>query len=321
MKRFLVLACSLALIGCSKSDSPTSPASNQTPTPVAGFTWTGVLVAPATITFSNTSQHANKYRWSFGDGASSELISPTHTFQNYQTYSVRLIATDSSSAKSDTLTQTLTVARPDPVADFTWSGTTVTPAQVNFANNSRNADAYYWDLGDGRTSIQLAPSITYTTYGSYTITLIARANDSQKSDTLVKVLTITPGKVYLESIILDQMPFVDGAGAGWDLATGPEVYFSLLDAGGTPIVVSQYYQDVTPNQLPLQWTATAPGTRMSDWSGQLSFLYYDYDDGSNDDFIGGIGFRINTLIAARGYLRSYSLQAAGITMRMGVRWE
>jgi immune inhibitor A len=39
-------------------------------------------IAPVTITFQNTSQGDNlTYNWSFGDGGSSTLASPTHTFQ------------------------------------------------------------------------------------------------------------------------------------------------------------------------------------------------------------------------------------------------
>jgi len=47
---------------------------------------------PATVSFTNTSFYSNAYVWNFGDGNSSASTNPTHTYLNYGTYSVSLIA-------------------------------------------------------------------------------------------------------------------------------------------------------------------------------------------------------------------------------------
>ncbi|MBC8266378.1 MAG: PKD domain-containing protein [Flavobacteriales bacterium] len=47
---------------------------------------------PATVSFTNTSSYSNTYVWDFGDGNSSTSANPTHTYLNYGTYSVSLIA-------------------------------------------------------------------------------------------------------------------------------------------------------------------------------------------------------------------------------------
>lgn len=54
--------------------------------PVAGFTFSGSLVVPATVTFANTSTNASSYLWDFGDPASgvnntSTAVNPTHLYQ------------------------------------------------------------------------------------------------------------------------------------------------------------------------------------------------------------------------------------------------
>ncbi len=70
--------------------------------PIAGFTFTGPFVVPATVTFTNTSIRATSYLWNFGDPASganntSTAVSPTHFYQTLAPYLtstiVRLTAT------------------------------------------------------------------------------------------------------------------------------------------------------------------------------------------------------------------------------------
>ena len=59
--------------------------------PVAGFTFTGSFVVPATVTFTNTSTFATSYLWNFGDPASgvnntSTAVNPTHFYQTLAPY-------------------------------------------------------------------------------------------------------------------------------------------------------------------------------------------------------------------------------------------
>lgn len=57
--------------------------------PISQFTYTS---AGSTFNFLNTSQNADTYTWSFGDGNMSNLADPSHTFANDGVYNVRLIA-------------------------------------------------------------------------------------------------------------------------------------------------------------------------------------------------------------------------------------
>lgn len=47
------------------------------------------------------------------------------------------------------------------------------PATVRFINQSRNADRYHWDFGDNTYSNETSPTHTYTTEGTFNITLTA----------------------------------------------------------------------------------------------------------------------------------------------------
>ncbi|MDX2286195.1 MAG: PKD domain-containing protein [Bacteroidia bacterium] len=78
--------------------------------------------APLFVRFDNTSlglvtPALTTYAWDFGDGATSTLQEPTHTFQNAGTYLVRLIITDPTSCNiTDTTFETI-IVYPPPAVD------------------------------------------------------------------------------------------------------------------------------------------------------------------------------------------------------------
>ncbi len=75
------------------------------PFPIPNFT---AVLNAQTITLTNTSQNASAYVWNFGDGEVSTETSPTHTYANPGTFTVKLTASSKCSAVKST-TYTLTV--------------------------------------------------------------------------------------------------------------------------------------------------------------------------------------------------------------------
>ncbi len=78
-----------------------------------------------------------------------------------------------------------------PVATFTHQASVCLNSPVNFQNISTGAISYQWFFGDGNTSTSSAPVVThsYTTAGTYTITLIA-TNDCNCTDTATSTITV-----------------------------------------------------------------------------------------------------------------------------------
>ncbi len=81
---------------------------------VADFIVPPVGCAPYTVTFINTSLSSPasgvQYSWNFGDGGTSSLFQPTHTFVNQGVYTITLILTDPNSCNAgDTIKQHLVV--------------------------------------------------------------------------------------------------------------------------------------------------------------------------------------------------------------------
>ena len=77
-----------------KTITVAAPPTNTTK-PVADFTYSpsSNLVAPANISFTNTSTNATSYKWDFGDGTTSTADNPSKQFTKDGTYTVKLTAT------------------------------------------------------------------------------------------------------------------------------------------------------------------------------------------------------------------------------------
>jgi PKD repeat protein len=82
--KYLYLLAFVVLAACNKSDDEYT---------FSNFTFKANKdTAPATLKFANQSVNAKRYLWIFGDGASSDSVSPTHVFVNAGDYKIRLIA-------------------------------------------------------------------------------------------------------------------------------------------------------------------------------------------------------------------------------------
>jgi gliding motility-associated-like protein len=63
---------------------------------------------------------------------------------------------------------------PQPVATFTTNKITgCVPLEVQFLNQSKQADAYTWEFGDGGTGVDVNPVHVYNTTGDFPVTLVA----------------------------------------------------------------------------------------------------------------------------------------------------
>jgi PKD repeat protein len=87
---------------CQGAAVSTTISVNLAPVVIAGSDQT-LIVAGGTINFSNAGSGATSYSWSFGDGTSSTLGSPSHTFTTAGTYTVILTGTLGNCSSSDTI--------------------------------------------------------------------------------------------------------------------------------------------------------------------------------------------------------------------------
>lgn len=131
---------------------------------VSGFT---AIANDLDVTFTNTTTGATNWNWDFGDGNTSTLQNPLHTYLIPGTYHVCLEGTDT--CGSDIFCFPVTVCNPI-AAGFTQTPNGLT---VNFTDISSQADSVYWDFGDGFSSNQVNPVHFYNAPGTYLVCQIA----------------------------------------------------------------------------------------------------------------------------------------------------
>ncbi|HTA60926.1 MAG TPA: T9SS type A sorting domain-containing protein [Bacteroidia bacterium] len=96
---------------------------------------------PLTVNFTNTSTGASSYTWNFGDGATSTLVNPVHTYTATGNDTVALIATNGPCVSTTTLTIVAGIAGIKTVNTANDVNIYPNPAQNNFtieANTNGN---------------------------------------------------------------------------------------------------------------------------------------------------------------------------------------
>lgn len=127
--------------------------------------------------------------WDFGDGNTSTLQNPVHTYTNVGNYTVTLRVTNSANC-FNVISKIQYIDIVDGVhANFSNSTSTdcKPPATINFNNTTTGPGtiSWLWFFGDGGSSTAASPSHTYTVPGTYTVTLIG-VSSTGCSDTIIK---------------------------------------------------------------------------------------------------------------------------------------
>ncbi len=168
-------------------------AANQPP--VASFTFScSALACAFTSTSSDPDGTIGAFSWAFGDGVTSTVQNPSHTYAAGGTRTVTLTVTDNQgAATSVSHSVTVTAANQPPTAAFSFS---CSGLACTFTSTSSDPDgtiaSYSWTFGDGGVSAVQNPSRTYGASGNYTVTLIVTDNQGATSATSENVAVNAP---------------------------------------------------------------------------------------------------------------------------------
>ena len=170
-------------------------ATQVTDTPLALFKSTLTSgYEPLTVQFVDASTNSpNSWVWSFGDGSTSTLQNPAHTYTAAGTYAVTLTATNAMGSNTVTQPGYITVNAAVPVSSFTANVTSGTkPLTVQFADTSNNTPtAWYWTFGDGGTSTSENPVYTFSSVGSFAVSLGATNTAGSNTTTMPAYINVT----------------------------------------------------------------------------------------------------------------------------------
>ncbi|WP_282144204.1 PKD domain-containing protein [Cellulophaga baltica] len=253
----------------------TAPA-NQAPTAVAS---SDIITGEASLAVQFTGDTSTDpdtgniltYAWDFGDGTTATTANPAHTFTTVGTYDVTLTVTDDGTPalSSSEVTITINVTAPANQAPTAIATSNVSSGildlDVEFTgSNSSDPDAgdtltYAWDFGDGTTATTANPSHTFTTAGTYMVTLTV-SDDGTPILNDTDTITITVGKPNISA-------FVD---AGEDILVGPFDYQFRLEGNfsGLTTISSILWEEIStgsstilsPNSFNTNVTITSGGT-------------------------------------------------------------
>ncbi|MCX6699490.1 MAG: PKD domain-containing protein, partial [Methanomicrobiales archaeon] len=142
---------------------------------------------PLTVSFSDTSTGSpDKWSWDFGDGTPSTERNPIHSFKTEGSFTVTLVVDKNgqTSSKSIVISASSHPLNANFVADQT-SGNA--PLTVTFTDTSTGSPTtWIWQFGNGQTSYDRNPEITYQGPGTYTVQLTVEKGgvQSKKSMTI-----------------------------------------------------------------------------------------------------------------------------------------
>lgn len=189
-------------VGCTSSLAAQTIVIN--PLPVADFNIANSACEKANLSFTNISSAGtstvSKATWDFGDGAISDLLTPTHTYQQTGNYSVSLSVETDAGCKSSPVSKQITV-HPAPKVGFIVPGTCVNDPVSVFADTTTISDGsqsnfqWLWNFGD-QNALPANNSSTikdaqhhYTAAGNYNVSLTVTSKDGCASS-LIQTLTV-----------------------------------------------------------------------------------------------------------------------------------
>ena len=195
------------------------------------------------------------WAWDFGDGSTSAIENPVHTYPKSGPYTVKLVTTSNQGCK-DSLIKTVRVwplavpaPPPAPASGIRYNDNCVNVA-INFSgsvlDSSANSYSLNWNYGDG-TKTTKTSSHTYTANGTYTALMIVTAGNGCTDTFSQKITPYTqpvPKITYTAECVGQTVPFVDSSGSGttatysWTFGDGtsannvdsPEVYHKYAKA-------------------------------------------------------------------------------------------
>jgi len=197
---------------------------------------------------------------------------------------------------------------PPPMASFNQDARFIEPGQsVTFTSTSMNAATVEWDFGDGQTSMETNPTVTFTSVGEFLVMLTAITADNQMA---TATDTVTVGERIMGGFSIDALNFSKGDTTTWDPSTnnpdgsgpGPDIALIMgsdaVLAGGGADLAGFVGADIASADLPLALGIQGDDLVLTDESWTLILLD---DDSPNLDGSGTnelmVGFQFNPTAA------------------------
>lgn len=208
------------IYGCTDSDTANAPAS---PNPDLQFT-SSLACYGQNTSFTNTSTIASgtitNFTWDFGDGDTSNLQSPEHAYDTSGMYIVTLSGISNDGCSSSIIDTVVVGGGPD--VDMIATPLCFMQLEVTGVNNNSTfpVSNWIWDYGDFSQDTGQVATHTYTTGGTYTVSLTA--TDSIGCVTTIQTSITTKGGKTLDQLQIPNVISPNGDNVNDELVLDPE---------------------------------------------------------------------------------------------------
>lgn len=169
---------------------------------------------------TNTAGGINKWKWFFGDGDSSVLKNPVHTYLNYGNFNVQLQVTSAHGCADAAVSKPIVIeSKPIVAFDILYPCLDKTTVFNSRATNTfGNIISHNWNFDDGNSSVLINTNHQYLVAGNYNISLaVSTANGC--SSTLIKPTELVMPFAYAgpDTIVIIGQPYqlhAVGSGSG-----------------------------------------------------------------------------------------------------------
>ena len=205
---------------------------------------------PLTINFDNHSVYAVSHLWDFGDGITSQLASPTHTY-TAGTYDLRYYVTSGDGCTDSIVLKDGIVVYSAPKASFAWEPAypSVLNPKVklnNMTDPQTSSNKYFWEVQYNRdnplsveTLTDKSPVYDFSRYtevadlpGNYAVRLIARTDNQAPSGNTIYCRDTAENTILL---INDYLQFPNVVTPNGDGINDKFIIVGLVDGFGYPI--------------------------------------------------------------------------------------
>ena len=209
---------------------------NAVQPPIAGFNVnTTTICIGDSIQLISTASDADSFSWqTSAGGLSSAAEESPYLFPSGSGNYVITQSVSNVSGNDQLVQQIQVVVNQPPVADaIVLNPQIVLPSGVaNFSNLSTNASSYYWEFGDGTSSVSNEPWHAYTANGTYDIMLVA-SNEGCDSDTTYLAVEVgTQLVLEMETSVISVYPIPMKDKLLVDLKELTATSLSLIDGSG-----------------------------------------------------------------------------------------
>jgi len=213
---------------------------------------------------SSSTGNPTMYSWDFGDGTTSTLQNPLHTYAANGTYLVCL--TIASATCTDTYCYNVVIGPPPCFNYFSYSFLGMDCTFSGYAASGTGPYTYAWDFGDGSTGVGSSPTHTYAVAGYYTVMLVTTDANACTATSTQYIYAGTPGSIVYGEVTANGLGIDEGEITLFseDPTTGAwtAVYTTGIDSAGYyffyNVIPGTYYILAAPTSSSIYFATYAP---------------------------------------------------------------